>query len=74
MVGVSVEPTSSDTGATVAGAGSITSLLTTLTPAQATLTAPILATTHNAARAKDFMTRFWLTLPPRSLNGSLNQS
>jgi hypothetical protein len=56
MVGVSVEPTSSKTGATVAGAGSITSLLTTLTPAHATLTAPILATTHNAASAKDFMT------------------
>ena len=61
-------------GPTVAGGGAITSLLTTPTPAQAIVTAPILATTHSAARAKDLMGQVWR--PPTGVTpkGSLKVS
>ena len=47
-------------GTTVAGGGAITSLLTTPTPAHATDTAPMLATTHSAPRAQDLIGPVWL--------------
>ncbi len=61
-------------GTMVAGGGAITSLLTTPTPAQATVTAPILATTQSAAKAKDLIGPVWLLSTDATPKGSLKVS